>query len=552
MYPQCYKGHRRGCISVNKPFTFAAMSRPAILLHLFAILCVVALGAGLDVMEVDAAQYAGMSRDLSRSDEWLQLKYRGEDYLDKPPLLFWTSALSFRLFGVHDWSYRLPSILFAFLGVFATYRFTRLYHAREVAYSAMFVFGCSVAFFLMCNDVRCDTMLTGAVITAIWFGCAWLEQSRWWQLIGMAMAVAAAMLAKGPIGAVVPLFAIGGQAFFSGRWRKLVDPRLLVALGVVLLALTPMCIGLYQQHGLHGLRFYFWEQSFGRITGENRWKDDSTVLFFTHELLWQTLPWTILLLIGLWKSIKATATRMPVPEQASVVGAALSFIALSLSQFKLPHYLYVTLPLFAVVAARELHAPQPRVVHRVHAAMLVLLWAALILLVWTVFPEHRWPYAAVVVGFGSVVVAVHRRHRGNEHLFGTAFWTMSAIGLVLNGHFYPHVLKYQANAKAGQWAAAQGKTIDTFYGMQVSGGALDYYAGFPVRWLSDAGEAEQVIAPGVCIYTDAPHRTALYEAGLRPRQEVFLWNHPAQRLSLPFLDPGRRPSTLEQRYILVY
>ena len=135
------------------------MSSRSVLFHLLAIMVVVALGAGLDVMEVDAAQYAGMSRDMMVSGDVLQLHYRGGDYLDKPPLLFWLSSLSFKLFGVHDWSYRLPSILFAFLGLYATYRFTLLYHAREVAIRAMLMYGCSAAFFLMCNDVRCDTIV---------------------------------------------------------------------------------------------------------------------------------------------------------------------------------------------------------------------------------------------------------------------------------------------------------------------------------------------------------------------------------------------------------
>ncbi|MBP6313452.1 MAG: glycosyltransferase family 39 protein, partial [Flavobacteriales bacterium] len=164
------------------------------------IVLVTVLGAGLDVMEVDAAQYAGMSRDMLSSDDWTKLFFRGNNYLDKPPLLFWLSALSFNLFGVSNWSYKLPSIAFAFLGLFATYRFTLLHAAREVARTAALIFGSSAAFLLMTNDVRCDTILTGSVITAIWAGAAWMEQRRWWQLILCSIAIAAGMLAKGPMG----------------------------------------------------------------------------------------------------------------------------------------------------------------------------------------------------------------------------------------------------------------------------------------------------------------------------------------------------------------
>lgn len=527
------------------------MSRLSIQLHLLAIIVVVALGAGLDVMEVDAAQYAGMSRDMMVSGDVLQLHYRGGDYLDKPPLLFWFSSLSFTLFGVHDWSYRLPSILFAFLGLFATYRFTLLHHAREVAVSAMLMYGCSAAFFLMCNDVRCDTILTGSVMTAIWLGCAWLEQGRWSQLIGLSVAVAAGMLAKGPIGAVAPALAIGGQLLFTRKWHKLLDPRLLVAVLIIGALLVPMCIGLHQQHGWHGVRFYFWEQSFGRITGENRWKDDSTVFFFTHEVLWQLLPWTIPLLVGLWSALRGIVLRKHLPEYASSVGAVLAFIALSLSQFKLPHYLFVTVPLFAVLAARGSFLLIGWL-QRAHLVLTMVLWLVLLWLNYTVFPEARWPFFAFAVAMGLVVLMVIRRSTAEGSLLLAPFWIMIAVGVVLNGQFYPNLLRYQANAKAGQWAAVHGLKHGHFYTMQLSGGAIDLYAGYPVPWLSNASEAKDAMVQELVIYTDAEHRQELIDAGLVPTTEVELLNYPAQRLSIPFLFPGRRGTVLEPRFLLHY
>ena len=182
-------------------------------------------------------------------------------------MLFWLSTGSFNVFGVHDWSYRLPSTLFAFLGLYSTYRFTRLYHSTNVARNAVLIFGGSAAFILMTNDVRCDTILTGAVITAVWLGCAWLVNGRTIELIGFSVAVGVGLLVKGPIGAVAPFIAVSGQLIYTRAWRKLLDLRLLLVPVIIGLMLLPMCIGLYEQFGAHGLRFYFWEQSFGRITG---------------------------------------------------------------------------------------------------------------------------------------------------------------------------------------------------------------------------------------------------------------------------------------------
>ena len=53
-------------------------------------------------MEIDAMQYASMSREILRNDNFLHLFDNGEPYLDKPPLIFWVTALFFKLLGPSD------------------------------------------------------------------------------------------------------------------------------------------------------------------------------------------------------------------------------------------------------------------------------------------------------------------------------------------------------------------------------------------------------------------------------------------------------------------
>ncbi|MBK6543204.1 MAG: glycosyltransferase family 39 protein [Flavobacteriales bacterium] len=168
-------------------------------LLLFALAAVVVAGMGLDLMEVDAAQYAAMAREMLERKDYLHLYHRGHDYLDKPPLLFWLSALSYQVFGVSNWSYKLPSVLAAAWGLYALYRFVLLHYDAMRARRATLVFALSAAFLLATNDVRCDTLLTSAVISAVWMGSAYLERRRWWSLIGFAVSLAVGLLAKGPL-----------------------------------------------------------------------------------------------------------------------------------------------------------------------------------------------------------------------------------------------------------------------------------------------------------------------------------------------------------------
>ena len=71
----------------------------ALMLALIVLLYTV--GSYVDVMEVDAAQYASMSQEMLQTGEFLQVHHRYQDYLDKPPLLFWLSSISFWNFQFH-------------------------------------------------------------------------------------------------------------------------------------------------------------------------------------------------------------------------------------------------------------------------------------------------------------------------------------------------------------------------------------------------------------------------------------------------------------------
>ena len=63
----------------------------------FALLltCVVyIIGWNIDIMDVDATQYATIAREMLNRNDFLQVFDRGEAYLDKPPLVFWCMANS--------------------------------------------------------------------------------------------------------------------------------------------------------------------------------------------------------------------------------------------------------------------------------------------------------------------------------------------------------------------------------------------------------------------------------------------------------------------------
>ena len=120
-------------------------------LFLASALTVVA-GMFVPVMEVDAAQYASISKQMWQEGSFLKIYHRELNYLDKPPLLFWTSAISMGIFGFTDFAYKLPSVLFSLMAIYAIFKLTRNYYGERAAYWASLIYCSSVGFFILNND----------------------------------------------------------------------------------------------------------------------------------------------------------------------------------------------------------------------------------------------------------------------------------------------------------------------------------------------------------------------------------------------------------------
>lgn len=535
------------------------------------LLCVVVRGLFLDLMDVDASQYASIAMEMLQNGSWLEVQHQHADYLDKPPLLFWSSACSFGLFGLSNWAYKLPSLLGATAGVYAVYRFARLFYSTETARQAAFILASSLGLILILNDVRTDTLLLGMTACAVWQLAEYHQFNRWKNLFGAGLFIGLAMLAKGPIGLVMPVFAVGTHLLMARDWRGMFRWQWLVVAVVAGTLLIPMCWGLYHQFDLHpdktvngktgvsGLRFFFWEQSFGRITGESEWKDDSSPLYFTHVYLWAFMPWSLLLIGALWtrlREVLGQKLRLPAGEEAySLGGFLLTFAALSMSRYKLPHYIFITLPWAAMLTARFLSRAPRRFWVVLFYLTLVVLLAVTFLMVGFIFPTSNLLTWAVPV-FATIFLAVKIFRRAfpdnTEALVQRGLVVMIAAVFVLNFHFYPNLLPYQSTSTLAHYARDHGIPAEKIAHFRRHGHALDFYTG---RILPQMESPEEIVAThatqgDLWLYTSAGGKEELERAGV-PFEVVASFNHFQVALLKPaFLDPATRAETLDQMYLL--
>jgi 4-amino-4-deoxy-L-arabinose transferase-like glycosyltransferase len=520
-----------------------------------AVLLVYACGANLDIMEVDAAQYASISLEMLKSGEYLQVLDRNVDYLDKPPLLFWLSALSMKLFGIGNWQYKLPSILFSLIGIFSTYELGKRLYSEEIGRHASWILGSSLAMVMINNDIKTDTILVSAIVFSIWMLVSYLETKHWKFLVGSAIGIAASMLTKGPIGLVMPALAVGGHVLLKRQWKLLYDWRWGVLLMLICIMLIPMCVGLYQQFGPEGLKFYFWTQSFGRITGENEWRNDTSPFFFTHIFLWSFLPWTLLGIAGIIVELKNI--RQGISNKSAelylISGITLVWIALSFSKFKLPHYIFVVYPLIAIITAKYVHNLKRFVLWgRIQLTLSSLICLAIAGILSYAFPDGGWFIPVIIVLLAIVAIVYFFNSGGVQQIMIPSFITAIAIGIGMNLHFYPQLLPYQANAQVGKWVVENEVSDSQFFGFSTGGHALDFYANRIVSWKQDAASTIESIKPGTVVYANEARYQELLSFGMTPKRDTVFQNFEVQNLSIKFLNPKTREQALKKNYLLFY
>ena len=228
----------------------------------------------IDIMNVDAAQYADISNEMASTNSFLEVKEFGNDYLDKPPLLFWISSLSIKLFGINNFAYKFPSFILLLISLFAVYRFSLLYYTEKIAKNASLILATTQAYFLMTNDVKTDSLLTSCTIISIWLFSEYFENKKLKYLIFASVFMGLGMLTKGPIGAIAVLLPIGANLMYHKKWNAIFNFRWLLVIVIVGLLLLPMSYGLYTQFDSHpekqksGLYFYTFDAEGLHKTGK--------------------------------------------------------------------------------------------------------------------------------------------------------------------------------------------------------------------------------------------------------------------------------------------
>ncbi len=541
-----------------------------------AIFAVYIISGFIDVMDVDAAQYASIAREMLERGDWLHVTNRYKDYLDKPPLLFWLSAISFKLFGISNFAYKLPSLLFAVLGIFSTYKLGKLLYSEKTGMLAALIFASCQAMFLITNDVRTDTILTGAIIFSIWNIAAFNQNGKWTSLLAGFTGIALAMLAKGPIGLMAPAMAFGSHFVLRREWKRIFRWQWIVGLLIIIILLSPMLLGLYQQFdmypekGISGIRFYLWDQSFGRLTGDNPFinsqqkPQQADPFFFIHSFLWAFLPWSLFFIFGFWQKLKTiflSKFSLNGNEEAITSGGfTLVFIAMSLSDYKLPHYIFIVFPFAAIISADYLlrifenaeKKKHQRILGVVQSLTIVLIWLVILALCIYSFPiKNVFLFAGLIIFLALTFYFIIIKSEPLQKFITASLVTMVGANFILSAHLYTILLSYQSAVSAGRFIESKHVPNEQFVCYNSGGHSLDFYSKRIVPWIQSPENVNERIQNGeVWVFTNEEGKKIFEKEKISTDSVILYSDYKVSMLSLPFMRPAEREKMLQKKYLL--
>ena len=297
--------------------------------------------------EPDEGRYAEIPREMVVSGDLTVPRLNDVRYFEKPPLLYWAGVISYKIFGISEWSFRLPNALAAVMCVFFLFFCIRRWFNEETAFIGSLVLLSSFGFFAMGRIVTTDMLLTVWLFSSLLCFYGYYREGKRPYIYGFYTAMALATLTKGPVAPVL----LGGTIFiFLLTERNLAFvKRMKLVPGILLyLAIAVPWFVIISLREKEFFDFFFVDQHFLRFISTKH-KRSGPVYYFLPVLIGGMLPWSLFI-------PRAVALTWKKPEcRLFIIWSAILFAFFSLSGSKLPPYILPIFPTLSILIGVLFH-----------------------------------------------------------------------------------------------------------------------------------------------------------------------------------------------------
>lgn len=315
-----------------------------------------------DLFDPDEGRYAEIPREMAQSGDWVTPRLNGLKYFEKPPLQYWATAATFKLFGEDDWTARFWSALTGFAGLIVTfYAGSRLFGRRAGAYATL-ALASSLLYVLIGHVNTLDMGLTFFMTLAL-FAFLLAQQSltkrRLWMYLSWS-AVGLAVLSKGLVALLLPFLTLLAYSLWNRDWRLWRTLHLGAGLVIVIVITAPWFV-LVSERNPEFFNFFFVHEHFSRFLTKVHHRYQPA-WYFVPILLMGMLPWTLVMfdsLAAAWRTPRPTSSEVN-PARFLFTWVLVVFVFFSISDSKLLSYILPIFPALALLMGQRLQSISAR------------------------------------------------------------------------------------------------------------------------------------------------------------------------------------------------
>lgn len=257
-----------------------------------ALLLYLPFNSQIPITDPVESNYALTAREMLISQDWISPRIYGAYWFDKPVMIYWLIALSFKIWGVTEFAARFPSAVLSALSVVYIYWFVRrIFLNPRVALLSAAVLATSLEYWILARMIITDAALflfSSVSLAAFFLGIK--EKQNVHYILAYACA-ALAVLTKGPIGIAMPGMIIFAYILVTRQWflfkRLFILPGLAIFFGIA----GPWYFAMYQLHGREFIDTFLGLHNYLRATVSEHPADN---VFYYYLVLFplSLLPWT--------------------------------------------------------------------------------------------------------------------------------------------------------------------------------------------------------------------------------------------------------------------
>ncbi len=546
------KGIQKIAMFENKSLRFIFWIIAAILLVAYIS------GLYIDVTR-DAGKYATVAKEIYQNGNIVNLTIHGEAYDQKPPMLFWLGALGFTIGKVSNFWFKLPILLLVFAGFYWAYRLGKSLYNKRVGFLTSTMLAFSFIYVLYSADIHTDTPLQAFVTLAFWQLFEFIKTNKNKYLFLGFIAIGFAMLTKGPIGAVIPAFAVLGHLLLKRDFKSLLDYRWYLGIFLSVIIVSPALIGLFNQFGWEGLRFFFWENNVGRITGSYV-KAMNDPVFYVHNIIYLFLPWSFLFLIAVFMEFKTLIkNKFKAAEYFTLTGIWIYFIILNSASSQLPNYIFSIVPLIAVLTAKwiDIALANKKILLKVFKItqryLVLLLWVGIFIISFYLFPNPKWFIMILILGGIILTYFISTKYSdGTVKIIAPSLIAFTCLAILMNLHVFPYMFSFQAPPKAARYYTEYANEGEKLFNYHYDEYELFFYSEPQATQLYSFDEMKTVAGKkGNWVFTDEQGYKDIEELNLSP-EFIFEYKHLYLNRPAGFISPRTREKVLKPMYLIKY